>query len=729
MLASLPVASLGRFIGRERELRWAKDLLAKRRFVTLLGPGGLGKTRLALQLAVEVVDDYADGVFFVPLDAIRDPALIVSIIAYQLGVTDKGDQPLVKSLQAFLRDKHLLLVLDNFEQVLSAAPRVAELLAGAPDLKLLVTSRAPLDLRGEHIYEVPPLTVPAEPSLLSPEALLDYSAIALFASRAHSLQPEFVLNAETAPYVIEICTRLDGLPLALELAAAQIKTLPVHRLAAQLGQRFQFVNPNPQLLAHQQTLHTLIGWSYDLLQAAERELFRRLAVFAGGWEAESAGEVLGANWAGADLDLRLSPLVAQSLVIVEARAEQLRYRTLDTIREYARERLAESGELDHLSRRHAEYFLNLAQQAETELTGDQQTRWLRRLDQEHDNLRAALEWAVNANEADLAQRLCSRLCAFWQTRGYLSEGHTWLTRVLALTEGTPTTARADALNAAGNIAWSQGDYTAARAWHETGLAARRELGDRAAVARSLHNLGIVVMHQGDYAAAQQLHEESLAIKRELGNTFGHANSLNELGILASAQDQLARAEAYHAESLALRREIHDTQGIAISLINLGALALHQEQWTGAQRLCAESLALFREVGDKDGIAIVLANQGRLAAQAGDDAQARSHLHQSLRLFMEVGNRGRYSLCLEELAGVARRQGLFERAVRLFGAAATIAESIGYPLLPEHRGLRTAQDLTTLSTQMTPADFEAAWEAGRALPEGQALKYALEGQAP
>lgn len=726
MPAPLPLASLGRFIGRERELRWAKDLLAKRRFVTLLGPGGLGKTRLALQLAVEVADDYADGVFFIPLDTIRDPALIISTIAYQLGVTDKGDQPLPKSLQAFVRDKHLLLVLDNFEQVLGAAPRVAELLAAAPHLKVLITSRAALDMRGEHIYEVPPLTVPEARARLTPDELLHYSAIALFVSRAHSLQPAFALNAETAPYVIEICTRLDGLPLALELAAAQIKTLPVHRLAAQLGQRFQFANPNPQLLAHQQTLQTLIGWSYELLKEAERELFRRLAVLAGGWDAESAGAVL--DMAGADLDLRLSPLVAQSLVMVEARAEQMRYRTLDTIREYARDRLIDSGEAEHLSRRHARYFLNLATQAESELTGDQQTHWLNRLDREHDNFRAALEWAVEANEGDLAQSLCSRLCAFWQTRGYLSEGRTWLTRALGLADGPPTAARADALNAAGNIAWSQGDYTAARAWHETGLALRRELGDRAAVARSLHNLGIVAMHQGDYAAAQRLHAESLAIKRELGNTFGIANSLNELGILASAQNELNSATAYHTDSLALRRELGDTQGIAISLINLGALAVHQGRWDQARTQCAESLTFFREVGDKDGMAIALANLGRLAAHDQDDAQAMVHLRDSLRLFTEAGNRGRYPLCLEELASVAQRGRQFERAAQLFGAAATIAESIGYPLLPEHRGLNTAQDLTTLCTQMTPAEFTAAWEAGRAMSEEHALKYALEAEA-
>lgn len=724
MPAPLSLASLGRFIGRERELRWAKDLLAKRRFVTLLGPGGLGKTRLALQLAVDVADDYADGAFFIPLDAIRDPALIVSTIAYQVGVTDKGDQPLPKSLQTFLRDKSILLVLDNFEQVLRAAPRVAELLAAASNLKVLVTSRAPLDVRGEHIYEVPPLTLPEARAPL--DDWLNYSAIALFVSRIRSFQPGFALTPETAPYVFEICARLDGLPLALELAAAQIKTLPIHRLAEQLDRRFYFANPNPQLLAHQQTLQTLIGWSYDLLNDAERELFRRLAVFAGGWDAESAGEVLGA--AGVDLDLRLSPLVAQSLVIVEARAEQLRYRTLDTIREYARGRLAESGEAERLSRRHAEYFLNLARQAEEELTGDQQTRWLNRLDREHDNFRAALEWAVESNAADLAQMLCSRLCAFWQTRGYLSEGHAWLTRVLAL-EATPTAARADALNAAGNIAWSQGDYTAARAWHETGLALRRELGDVAAIARSLHNLGIVAMHQGDYAAAQKLHIESLAIKRTLGNAFGVANSLNELGILASAQDDLTAALAYHTESLGLRREQSDTQGIAISLINLGALAIHQAQWERAQAQCAESLTLFREVGDKDGMAIALANLGRLAAQGGDDSQATMHLHDSLRLFAEVGNRGRYPLCLEELAGVAQRRGRFTRAAQLFGAAATIAEGIGFPLLPEHRGLNTAHDLTRLCTQMTTTEFETAWEAGRAMPEAEAVRFALEAGLP
>jgi predicted ATPase len=720
MPTPLPL-SLGRFIGRERELRWAKDLLAKRRFVTLLGPGGLGKTRLALQLAVDVADDYADGVFFIPLDAIRDPALVLTTIAYQLGVTDKGDQPLHKSLHAFLRDKHVLLVLDNFEQVTRAAPRVAELLAAAPHLKILVTSRAPLNTRGEHIYEVPPLALPESRIPSAPDELLNYSAIALFVSRAHTHRPGFALDAETAPYVVEICARLDGLPLALELAAAQIKTLPAHRLAEQLDRRFQFTNPNPQLLAHQQTLHTLIGWSYDLLNDAERELFRRLAVFAGGWDAESAGAVLGA--AGADLDFRLSPLVAQSLIIVEARADQLRYRTLDTIREYARERLTEGGEADALSRQHAEYFLNLARQAEEELTGEHQAHWLNRLDREHDNFRAALEWAVNASEAGLAQMLCSRLCAFWQTRGYLSEGRNWLTRALALDEQT-TGARADALNAAGNIAWSQGDYTAARAWHETGLALRRELGDVAAVARSLHNIGIVAMHQGDYAAAQTHHTESLTIKRELGNTFGIANSLNELGILASAQGDVEQAIAYHTESLALRRELGDTQGVAISLINLGALALHHGQWERARAECAESLALFREVGDKDGTAIALANLGRLAAQNGDDAQAATHLRDSLRLFAEVGNRGRYPLCLEELAGVARRREQFARAAQLFGAAATIAEGIGFPLLPEHRGLNTAQDLTTLCTQMTTAEFETAWETGRAMPEEQAIKYAL-----
>jgi predicted ATPase/DNA-binding SARP family transcriptional activator len=714
---------LSAFIGREKECREVRACLSSARLLTLTGTGGIGKTRLALRIADECAGEYADGAWFVNLAALADAALVPQVVAHALRVPEAPGCPLMETLQDALGVRQLLLVLDNCEHLIDACARLADtLLSRCPHLRILATSRQALRLTGETVWPVSPLSLPEpgarETERRTPEALMEFEAIHLFVERAAAASSGFALGESNASATAEVCRRLDGIPLAIELAAARLRALPIEQIAARLDDRFRLLTGGSRAaLPRQQTLRATLDWSYDLLSEPERILLRRLSVFAGGWTLEAAeavcaddqGPTTNDQREGADvgrsswvlgrdeiLDL-LASLVEKSLVVYEepgthaagyprsgSRCAGARHRLLETVRQYFSERLLESGEGDATRGRHLDYFLALAEAAEPQLTGAQQVEWLERLETEHDNLRAALAFSrsdVGLRMSDLPSsemglRLAGALWRFWSVRGYLTEGRDRLAQALA-SAPEASASRAKALEKAGSLAYRQADYRAARSLQEESLAIRRELGDRAGIAASLRNLGLVAYSQGDYGVARALQEESLAIGRELGNRRGIAASLNCLGVLiAHQQGDYGAARLLYEASLAIRRELGDRVGIADSLRNLGSVAYQQGDYGAARSLFEESLQVRRELGDRLGIAGSLHDLGLVAYQQGDYGVARSLFEESLQVRRELGDRLGIAGSLHNLGLVAYSQGDYGVARSLYEESLAIRRELG-----------------------------------------------------
>jgi predicted ATPase/DNA-binding NarL/FixJ family response regulator len=742
-------------LGREQDVEAIGALLRgpDTRLLSLIGPAGVGKTRLAIEVALRLLDDFEGGGCFVDLTPLRDPDLVIPAVVRALGVRDTGAVPLLDLVSDHLRDTELLLLLDNFEQVLAAAPRVAELLAACPTLTILVTSRAPLHLRGEQRFPVFPLALPAGSDLLDLDTLARVPSVALFVRRAQAVRPDFRLTELNAAAVAELCMRLDGLPLAIELAAARSTVLSPSAILARLSQRLQLLAGGARdLPARHQALRDAIAWSYDLLDAEEQRLFRRLAVFAGGWMVEVAAAVDGEEATGngeratgesgalsvprsslpvaADdaLDL-LTRLVDKSLVQAETQADgEVRFRMLETIREYALEQLAVSGELDETRRRHAEYYLALVERAEPELTGAQQAAWLDLLTREHDNLRAALTWTLEGGNVECGLRLGAALWRFWYARGHVSEGCRWLTALAALPPAAaPAAARARALNGLGNLAYNQGDYEAAAASFEESLAIRRMLCDRRGIAGSLNNLGFVRCLQGHYAAGVRLLEECLALSRELDYEIATAYAQGNLGVVAYEHGDAIRAQRLCEESLAIFRRLGDEWGMAVFLCHLGDVARLRGDDAAARALYQESLAHWRPVGDPRGMSMVARGLGHLDLMQGRHDAARAHFAEAVELSGDLGDRRGVAAALEGLAVLAAAQGYTRRAMRLAGAAAGLRAAIGAPCPPV--------ESESLTGQLRPAqgllgvEAAAAWAEGEALTLDQMIAYALAADEP
>lgn len=503
------------FIGREKEIEAVKSLLGKTQLLTLTGSGGCGKTRLALQVAAEVLESFPDGAWSVELAALADPALVPQSVAQALNVSEAAGKPLLQTLVDYLKAKHLLLVLDNCEHVLEACARLADaLLRNCPLVQMLASSREALGIAGEQTYRIPPLSLPDARQMQTVESVTQYEAVRLFIARALSVQPQFTITNANAPALAQLCVRLDGIPLAIELAAARVRSLSVEEINGKLDNRCRLLTGGSRTaLPRQQTLRALIDWSYDLLNAQEKVLLCRLAVFAGGWTLEAA-EAVGIGdeveeWEVLDL---LTSLADKSLLVAEQEQGQTRYRLLETIRQYARDRLIESGDVEKVRERHQAFFVAFAEEAAPHLRGREQAAWIHRLETEHDNLRAALEW--RSDEASL--RMVGVIWQLWGVRGYLSEGRTRLTSALAGTDAQARTRlRARALNGAGGLAWSQGDYLAAQALHEEALTIQRALGNEWGVASCL---GSDTYSQGNYPAARILYQEALELGKELGTS-------------------------------------------------------------------------------------------------------------------------------------------------------------------------------------------------------------------
>ena len=730
-------ALLTSFIGRENEVEALTKLLSDgMRLVTLTGPGGTGKTRLGLKVAGDLIDHLDDGVFFVSLAPISDPDLVPSTIAHTLGVQEIEGQSILESLKNYLGDKERLLVLDNFEQVVSAAPTVSDLLTSCPGLKILATSREVLHLQGEHEFPVSPLTLPDLEDLPEAESLSQYEAVELFIQRAVALKADFSITNENTPAVAEICHRLDGLPLAIELAASRIKMLTSEAILERLSSRMKLLTGGARdLPERQQTMQSAIAWSHDLLEESEKVLFSQLSVFVGGFTLKGAEAVCNVD-GDVEIDILegVSSLVDKSLLKQEASqirdVDEPRFLMLETIREYGLESLREGEEEEETRRNHANFFLALVEEAEPKFQGSDQVVWLDRLEVEHDNIRAVLEWSlgdgknVGARHA-LPQRLVGVLWWFWYIRGYLSEGQEWSEKAVSADSGASDSqkksartmsARAKALIGAGvlmfqqegnyeveslaeevlaiyreledkgGIAWSfyfmgsvageQGDLEQAKTLLEDGLTLFREIGDKWGIARSLYQLAKGARGMGEHERMNEFHEESLALFRELGDKWGTSFLLADLGMVALVQENYAQAKTLFEESLILSRELGNKGGIAGSLLSLGIVALWQEDYSQAKTLFEESLTLSREIGNKMGIPGSLGSLGIVALSQGDYGQARALFDETLTLNRELGSKGGIADSLLLLGMVALSQGDYDQATALFEESLTLFRDLG-----------------------------------------------------
>jgi predicted ATPase/serine/threonine protein kinase len=703
----LPVP-LSSFIGRERELDRIRAVLPLVRVLTLTGTAGTGKTRLAIEAARRASQDYEHQVYFIPLASVMDPQLVPVSIAQALGIRATSGTSLLDSLTGTLRQGRRLLVLDNFEQVVAAGPFLAELLAGCPQLQVLVTSRTPLHITGEHEFPVEPLALPDPASIRDLAEARRYPALALFEERARAASGSFELTGDNLSQVVDLCVRLDGLPLAIELAASRTKLFSPEALLARLASRIGLLRSGfRDRPARHQTLRQAIAWSYDLLEPELKAFFRRNSVFRGGFSVEAAGAV-----ASSVAPLTADPvegifaLLDHSLLFRKQSGDSLgRLFMLETIREFGLDILRENGELSRAQRAHAEYYLDLARQAEPELTGSQQVEWLDRLEQEHDNFRLVLAWAKDNREATTGLRLCSALWRFWLIRGYLNEGYSQLQHFLEVSPGPSVSGwlrsvasarrhgggsqggnqrgaqgddRAAALLGAGNLAHNLGDNLAARGWLKESLALYREIEDQRGTAAALNSLGWVACEVSEFELARTLSREALRLCRELSDKRGAAVALNNLGWIANYQADYSSAIAFHSESLALREEIGDERGAAFARSNLGWAEQYHGDYVRSEAQLREAIDTLSQHNDRGLLAWALIFFGKIAADQGQTAVALERLERSRSLWAEVGNRSGSAYALAELGGVAVTAGQFQRAERHLDQAMTTFQSVGCP---------------------------------------------------
>ena len=781
---NLPIP-LTSFVGRHAEVEAVSSLIRDEsvRLLTLTGPGGVGKTRLAFRVLEVLVHNFEDGVYFVALASLSDPQLVVPTIAQTLGIKEEGSTPIIKRLQEHLQHKGMLLLLDNFEQVASAAPQVTALLQSAPGVQVITTSRVSMHLYGEHEYPVPPMLLPSKQEVQCPiEQLAKYEAIQLFIERARLVHPDFILTSDNAQPIAHICARLDGLPLALELATARTRFLSPQALLSRLDKSLSLLTGGPHDLPdRQRTLRGAIDWSYDLLDVTEQRLFAGLSVFAGGCTLDAAAHVT-QNLGIEERDLvdRLESLVDKNLLrIREEPAGEPRFWLLATIREYAWERLAKSGELNVVQDAHARFFLDIAERFAEELRGPKQADWLALLSREHDNLRAALSWLTNnAMDGEATVNLAGALWWFWYVRGHVSEGRRWLDKALSLIG--PDISRfseilrhklADVYNGAGALAGTQSDYVQATAMLKESLKITRSLGNKRGVARSLNNLGIFTSHQGNYAEAEVYFRESFDLKKEIGDEVGLSSAYNRLAEIAHVKGEYDRAEVLYEMSLAMRRAHGDKTWVADTLQNIAALAYDRGDMAKAIEAATESRHMAQEIGYKEGLANALSHLGMALIGQGQHEKAETLLEESLEMARDIGDQSNQSLTLKRLAQVATArqdyanartllgqalqihlslheyntdmagalEGLAylevgeaaarnapekaEKAAIILGAIEARRKEMGAPITPVNRAYH-GQRVQALRSRLGLSAFDAAWRKGRAMPFEEVAALAI-----
>jgi len=730
---NLPIQTTS-FIGRGKELADVRALLGRTRLLTLTGSGGTGKSRLSLQVAADYLEETSDGVWLVELAPLSDPALVVQAVAAVLSVREEAGAPLLQTLIKTLKSKRLLLILDNCEHLLSAAAALADaLLKACPQVTILASSREGLGVSGEQAYRIPSLELPPAPGTAhstppDASAAFQFDSVRLFADRASLVKSDFLLTDANAPAVASLCYRLDGIPLALELAAARVRAMAVEQIDARLHDRFRLLTGGSRTaLPRQQTLRALIDWSYDLLTRTEQTMLCHLAVFAGGWTLEAAETVCADDtieaWEVLDL---LTALVDKSLVVFEEHADQSRYRLLETVRQYAREKLLESGQSESGHRRHRDYFLDLAQTAKRHITGSEQGYWFQKLESEHDNLRAALDYCQSSPEgAEAGLQMASALQEFWWTHSHLREGRERLAALLTRPEAqAPTLARAGALNGAGALAFFQGEYAEAKRLYEQSMACYRELKDTRGLANTGNNLGNIALIQGDTAAAQTFYEEALTNYQAVNDRAGTMHAFCNLGNTAYMRSDYEAARPFYTQGLALAREVGNTQGIANILLNLGSLAHMQQDHETARSLFEEALTMMRRQGNKIGMTSTLSNLATIAVESADYPAARAFMQEGLTLCLEIRSRYEGLANLIACALLARTRQDRLQAAQLYGAAEALQTSSGISPTPKEQESREHAH-AELQASMDPVDYADAYAAGQNMNFEEALSYALQ----
>jgi non-specific serine/threonine protein kinase len=733
--STLPHA-LTSFIGRAQERAEVARLLTRTRLLTLTGTGGCGKTRLAIEAARDLLDRHPDGVWLVELAAVADPALIPGTVATALGVREEAGHSIAETLIGSLGDRRLLLVLDNCEHLAAACAALADAaLRTCPNLAILATSRERLGIAGETVWRVPPMAVSASGgrgseigSVPAPDLRSRApgpgppDAVRLFVERAQAVRPSFALSNANVDAVVQVCRRLDGNPLAIELAAARLNVLSVEQVASRLDDRFRLLTTGSRTGApRHQTLRALVDWSYDLLAAPEQQLFDRLSVFAGSFRLEAVEAICSDGEPVLDT---LARLVDTSLVLVDETGGAARYRLLETLRQYARERLADHGEVELLSGRHRDFYLALAEEAEPKLRGPEQSIWLERLAEEIDNIRAALRWCEqDPSGAEAGLRFARALWRFWQVRGLYAEGRDWLRRALAREGDVAPLVRSRALNSAGALASGQGDYQEAARLYSQSLTLARAADDPVTVANALNNLGLAHTNLGRDEAARAFHEEGLAIRRSLDDQWGMSVALLNLGFLAQRGADYSRARSLYEESLAIKRTLGDTEGIAACLENLGDLALLHGEYDRARRYFIESRTLRQQLGGERGMAATLRGLGDVAHRQGEHASAAALYAESLAIAVRLGVKRYIAECLEGLAAVACALDRPERAAQLLGAADALRAAINAPRPPSRQALHDEAALASRAA-LGEVPFAVALEDGRATALEEAVARAM-----
>jgi predicted ATPase/class 3 adenylate cyclase/predicted negative regulator of RcsB-dependent stress response len=666
------------FIGRKKEKVEIKQAIGAHRLVTLTGSGGTGKTRLSLQVAVDLLDQFADGIWFVELAPLTDSSLIPQTILTAMEASEQQDKTPAQALIERVRGKKLLLILDNCEHLIEAVAKLVEsLLSNAPELKVMASSREALGVKGEMAWHVPSMSVPDAKSSTSLDEFSRLESVRLFIERAILAKPHFQLTKDNASSVAQICSRLDGIPLAIELAAARVRALSVEQIAARLVDRFHLLMGGSRTaLPRQQTLRAMIDWSFNLLSEQEKQLFRRLAVFVGGWTLEAAEQVCVQERSELDILELLTHLVDKSLVNMEESAEDVRYRMLETTRQYAREMLMMSEETRIYRDQHLEYFLKYAETAQLELRGRKQAEWMSLLETEHDNLRAALEWS-QGTRPELGLRIAVALIDFWDTHGHLTEARRWLETMLQKTAHLdPSPARVDALLGAMAFAIRQTDLEISRKLLEDGLALARAIDYNAGIARGLMARGVVAEYfEGDFEKAEEYYNAGLDIYRRTGDNLAIGQALGPLASCALKRYEFSHAEKLYRESLSLFREVENEREIAGALENLAEVALERRNYTDAHSLAEESLSLYRKLEDKHGIATALRALGVAAHNQKNLELARSSCEQSDEIFRELGDRGCLILSLAALARQLQHLGELQRAFDIIQEARKILDGV------------------------------------------------------